>query len=505
MKRALFGFSLLSVGFATVLTSCSSNKGRGTSDKTGWNYNDSRLGGFTAAQNYQGMQTGPGLVFIEGGTFVMGQTDEDIYYQHNNTPRRVTVSSFYMDETEVANVHYREFIYWLNRAYGADYPNVVEAAKPDETVWRSALSYNEPLVQYYFNHASYDQHPVVGVTWQQANDYAHWRSDRVNELILIKKGLLKKNPNQVNEDVFTTQTYINGQYLGAAGKVKQRDLDPTGSGTRPTNYADGILLPNYRLPTEAEWEYAALGGIGNNPNPRTKRSRGEEAVVKRQSYTWGDIRSVRYQEKSAQKGEILANFKRKSGDMMGVAGGLNDNADRPAPVHSYLPNAYGLYNMAGNVNEWCLDVYRPTALQEFAGHNPAVGAATFKKRQIEDDYTISEKDSLGREVWIDIDSTDLAGQYNRDYKKADNRDYLEEGGQYRFDYGRASLINNDSRVIKGGSWDDNYYWLSPGTRRFQQANQPTATTGFRCVMDRLGSTILDTPMGNQFKANKKRR
>lgn len=504
MKRALFGISLLSVGFATVLTSCSSNKGRGVSDKTGWNYNDSRLGGFSAAQNYEGMQTGPGLVFIEGGRFTMGQTDEDLYYSRNNIPRNVTVSSFYMDETEVANVHYREYLYWLRRSYSADYPEVVARAEPDQTVWRSPLSYNEPLVQYYFTHAAYDQYPVVGVTWKQANDYAKWRSDRVNEMILIKNGVLKKNPNQVNEDVFNSEAYVNGQYLGTPGRNSQDDLDPNGAGVRASTYADGLLLPNYRLPTEAEWEYAAIAQISENPDPRSKRSRGEEALTDRKGYPWGNIRTVRDDGSSAQKGEMLANFKRKSGDNMGVTGGLNDNADIPADVHSYMPNAFGLYNMGGNVSEWCLDVYRPTSLQDFNDHRPFVGGQ-YTQNRLESDYTLTEKDSLGNLVKEDVDTNYLQTQYNRDYQTADVRDVLEEDGKYRYDYGRQSLINNDSRVVKGASWNDRAYWLSPGTRRFQQANQPSATIGFRCVMDRLGSTLQDAPSGNQFRNSKARR
>ncbi len=69
-----------------------------------------------------------------------------------------------MDETEVANVHYREYIYWLQRSYGADYPEIVAKALPDSTAWREALSYNEPYVNYYFRHAAYNNYPVVGVT-----------------------------------------------------------------------------------------------------------------------------------------------------------------------------------------------------------------------------------------------------------------------------------------------------------------------------------------------------
>src|SRR5690606_27614683 len=196
-----------------LATGCSSKSGKGVSEKTGWNYNDPDLGGFHVPK-YEGQQTGPGLVPIEGGTFTMGQTEEDLSYARNNIPRTVTVSSFYMDETEVANVHYREYTYWLERTYGSDYPDVVRRALPDSTAWREALSYNEPLVTYDFRHAAYNFYPVVGVNWYQANEYCKWRSDRVNEMILIKNGIMKKNPNQVNEDIFATETYIADQCLG---------------------------------------------------------------------------------------------------------------------------------------------------------------------------------------------------------------------------------------------------------------------------------------------------
>src|SRR5690606_10928680 len=190
MKRSLVGLSLLCVGAATLLSACSSKKSTGVSDKTGWDYNDPRIGGFEVA-DYPGQQTGPGLVFIEGGRCTMGQTEEDLTFERNNIPRTVSVSSFYMDETEVANVHYREYIYWMERAYSSDYPELILTMLPDSTAWRRALSYNEPRVQYYFRHAAYNYYPVVGVNWHQANEYAKWRSDRVNEYILIKNGALR--------------------------------------------------------------------------------------------------------------------------------------------------------------------------------------------------------------------------------------------------------------------------------------------------------------------------
>jgi len=501
MKRSLVGLSLLCAGATTLFSACQSQnkvaQGGNVSSATGWNYNDKTFGGFEVA-NYAGQQTGPGLAFVQGGRFTMGQTQDEIGMERNNLPRTVTVSSFYMDETEVANVNYREYIYWLTRAYSADYPDVIESALPDTTVWRSALAYNEPMVKYYFRHAAYNFYPVVGVNWYQASEFCKWRSDRVNELILIKNGILKKNVNQVNEDVYTTETYVYGQYEGTAGRNRPRDLNPTGSGRRTATLADGYFLPEYRLPTEAEWEYAALGLIGNNPEPATKRRRGEEVVTNRNVYPWGDPNSTRSGVRNQYQGEFLANYRRGRGDAMGVAGGLNDNADIPAPVGSYKPNAFGLYNMAGNVSEWVMDTYRPTSHQDVDEFRPFRGNIYEAYQRNPDDNSLEEKDSLGyipRRV-IRPGEMDSNGRYIA--RSADLRDFRDGDTTTNvssYDYGRSTLVNNDAKVYKGGSWADRSYWLSPGTRRFQNAGTASSTIGFRCAMDRLGS-----PDGNNNNA-----
>ena len=501
MKRSLVGVSLLCMGVATLFSACSSNKSSGgVSRVTGWDYNDSRLGGFDVA-NYSGQQTGPGLTFVEGGRFTMGQTEEDLTKERNNTPRVVTVSSFYMDETEVANVHYREYIYWLSRTYGADYPLIIAEAMPDSSVWRSALSYNEPYVQYYFRHAAYDNYPVVGVNWYQANAFAKWRSDRVNEMILIKTGRLKRNPNQVNEDIFDTETYVNGQYEGLPTKGRKKDLDPQGSGYRNMRYSDGYLLPNYRLPTEAEWEYAAYGNIGNNPEPETKRRRGEEVITDRNVYPWGDAYTTRYGLRNSYQGEFLGNFKRGKGDAMGVAAALNDNADVTAPVFSYAANSYGLYNMAGNVSEWVLDTYRPYT-RDLNDFRPFRGNVYETYVRLDEDNALEEKDTLGHLITRNMDSTEMASYEKFDGLTADLRDYQDgdSASMYQYAYGSNTLINNDAKIYKGGSWADRSYYMNPGTRRFMQAKQASATVGFRLVMDRLGSPNGDNSerAGNYF-------
>ncbi|MFN5346515.1 MAG: SUMF1/EgtB/PvdO family nonheme iron enzyme [Bacteroidota bacterium] len=459
-----------------ILSSCNSYEKSGA---TSWNYNDEKNGGFESVP-YTEQETGPGLVLIEGGTFTMGRTEQDVVQDWDNIPRRATVASFYIDETEISNEYYREYVYWLERVFGTDYPEVARKALPDTLVWRDRLAFNEPYVELYYRHPAYKDYPVVGVNWLQANDYCAWRTDRVNEQILIREGILRVNPAQVNEDNFNTDAYLAGQYEGLV-KSPLQDLNPN-IDTRKVRMEDGILLPRYRLPTEAEWEYAALSLIGQTVY---------ENVNNRNLYPWQG-HAVRDADDKF-KGEMLANFKRGRGDMMGVAGKLNDNASITAPVYSYLPNDFGLYNMAGNVSEWVMDVYRPLSHEDVSDFNSFRGNV-FQTQQRDEEGAIAEKDSLGRVTYRNV--TDEEASTRRNYKKADNiafldgDDELDEDGNglgSKYMSGKSTMIDDKARVVKGGSWKDLAYYLTPGTRRFLDENQQTDWLGFRCAMARVGS------------------
>ncbi len=358
-----------------------------TSNVTGWDYNNRDNGGFQKVP-FEEQETGPGLVLIEGGTFTMGRVEQDVTYDWDNIPRRVTVSSFYLDQFEVRNFDYLEYLYWTRRTY-TSFPSIYYNALPDTLVWREKLAYLEPYVEYYLRHPAYRDYPVVGVSWIQANDFCKWRTDRVNEFILIREGVLQWYPAQADETVFNTDAYLAGKYTDVEQEIeKLPDLNPSNPGTgkrgraslgrRIVRMEDGILLPRYRLPTEAEWEYASYGLIGNTY---------DERIVERRLYPWNG-HWVRNPEDKFQ-GEILANFVRGRGDYMGVAGKLNDNADVTAPVDSYWPNDYGLYNMAGNVSEWVMDVYRPLSSEDFDEFRPFRGNV-FKTKVLNSEGGIEE-------------------------------------------------------------------------------------------------------------------
>jgi hypothetical protein len=287
-----------------------------------------------------------------------------------------------------------------------------------------------------------------------------------------------------------------------------------------------------------------------------------------------------------------ANFARGRGDYMGVAGNLNDGASATAPVYEYSPNDYGLYNMAGNVNEWVMDVYRAYNAVDAEEFRPFRGNV-FETVQLNSagsiadklDYVVYDISSLeadirayqnvaaknftdedqnlvdnvftaiqaakedeklkrqeeameqvaeGLELIIDselllapdlidlfVDNvSSVPGELQRrnmtvqeslgrdNYREADNVDYKDGDFQSSiyygddgfkqqenrmYGFGKTSLVNNRSRVFKGGAWNDRSFYLSPGTRRFLDEDKSSAAIGFRCAMDRMGSQTMNSP------------
>lgn len=506
MKKTA-GKLMITAAVMLLATSCFHER----SNTTGWAYNDPSNGGFEKIP-YQDQETGPGLVLIEGGTFTMGRTEDNVTYSWDNIPRRVTVSSFYMDETEISNFNWLEYLHWTYRVFAPnDFYEVYRKALPDTLVWREKLAYNEPFVDYYLRHPAYRDYPVVGVNWLQASDYCTWRTDRVNEFILVREGVIEHSPTPTPADYFNTEQYLAGKWQGQ--QVLLPSADPNVP-ERQVKMEDGIFLPKYRLPTEAEWEYAAYGLIGNTIGER---------ITDRRIYPWNG-HGVRNPQ-AKHMGDMNANYQRGAGDMMGTAGRLNDNAEITAPVYSYWPNDYGLYNMAGNVSEWVMDVYRPLTAEDADDFRPFRGNVYQTKVKdadgivINTDSILYDKDSNIVTLPGQVKYRDVSIAYSEDnlderrnYKQADNISYLDgdvessvyytEGeeakttyaGKLMYAYAKPtesswSLIDDKARVYKGGSWRDRAYWMNPGTRRYLDQRQTSAFIGFRCAMTRVGSPV----------------
>ena len=548
MKNNITVRLLILVAMSASLVGCSKSSKSGNSSRaTGWQIN-AKEGGFQYNTNFKEQETAPGLVFIEGGTFTMGKVQDDVMHDWNNSPNQQHVQSFYMDETEVTNIMYLEYLDWIKRVYPPDNPDfraIYNGAVPDTLVWRNRLGLSEMMVENYLRHPAFKDYPVVGVSWIQAVEFAKWRSDRVAEIGLQEEGYLKRDSNILDtsaESNFNIDTYVNAPTSSFGGnedvlKGGKRKIQTDADGNEINVYATretGAIPLKYRLPTEAEWEYAALG---------LSELRSYNAYRGRKKYPWDGQYSRSGDRKI--KGDQLANFKQGKGDYGGIAGWSDDGADITNEVMSYEPNNFGIYDMAGNVAEWVADVYRPVVDDEFSDFGYYRGNV-YTKNAIGDDGSVKvigiddiEYETLSNgkviatglpgqisQVPVDEDETYLRTNFDQsnninfrdgDVKSSRFFDDFEDDEtdtdaitrkmynspkhsvstndsgmvrQYDNSDVRTSLVNDQVRVYKGGSWKDREYWLDPAQRRYYPEDMATDYIGFRCAMSRVGSKSL---------------
>ena len=539
-RITLFLFSL------SLLVSCNSARDN-KSSLTGWNFNDPKYGSYIKGTSFQGQKVPDGMVAVEGGSFTIGQVQDDVMFDWNTTPQQMHVRSFYLDEAEVTNSEYLLFLEVTKDVFPPEeekYKNIYTSLLPDTLVWRNSLGNTELLSESYLRHPAYSDYPVVGVSWIQAVQYCKWRTSAVNLKKLIDKGVLSNVlENDTIRNFFDTDLYLENPYKLFDGdstvykrglpdyKARKKGAPRPAKGSftgRQVTSQDGILSQKFRLPTEVEWEYAAKATSGN---------REYNNIRGRKKYAW-DGKFTRDKSKR-YKGDQLANFKQRKGSYSGLAGWSEDGSDIPIKVKSYPPNAFGLYDMSGNVAEWVADVYRPIIDTEANDFNYFRGNI-FTKKLIDangDVVVIGETgqpsikyDTLpnGKIIPIEFpgeikyvpvtkDDTFMRRNYNtannldkNDGDKFSNRLYdledeqrtnksrmynsptirkdEETGKVNQYDINkRTTLISNKTRVHKGGSWQDREYWLDPAQRRYLPEYMSTNYIGFRCATDVLGT------------------
>lgn len=379
------------------------------------------------------LETTPyGMVYIKQGTFLYGQGDQDVLFNMNSPLKNITMRPFYMDDAEISNSEYRQFINWVRDSIAHTIlGNTIEDEEGNEYInWKARINWKDPATEeeledlfmpenqrlfgkkewntsrFVYNYKEYDYTTAVSTqTSRNRNEFVATKSINIypDTLVWTKDMAYAYNEPQT-QLYFSHPAYYDYPVVGVSWNQANAFCDWRTRLLRSYRQSRKMILQfPFRLPSEVEWEYAARGGRMAAP------------------YPWGGP-SLRN-----NRGCLLANFKPGRGNY------VDDGVTYTAKTYSFNPNDFGLYNMSGNVAEWT--------------------ASTF-------DESVSS----------------FMGDLNPDYRynaKAEDPNYLKR------------------KVIRGGSWKDVGYYLMNGTRAYDFQDSARSTIGFRCVMDFTGRDIRD--------------
>ena len=373
-----------------------------------------------------------GMVYIPSGTLHIGNSDQDVTNTYVQRPKSISIQGFFMDDTEVTNNEYRQFVYWVRDSLALSY---LDYTIEDEFTgdlyidWeaREDIDWSDETLEdlYYQGDDRFRgtrelnvEKLVYEYKWYDWQKAAHDQG-RSPRTAFIKKKSAKIYPDTLvwirdfaysYNEPFTRNYFYHPAFddypvVGVDWPMANAFCDWR---TRLwTAYSaernDGVNSEDFRLPTEFEWEYAARGGHDLAPFP------------------WGAY----YLRNS--KGCLLANFKPGRGNYPEDGGMYTVKAD------AYFPNDYGLYNMSGNVSEWTITAYDPNAYSFVHDLNP--------------------------DIRYDAEDDDPEA-----YKR---------------------------KVIRGGSWKDISHFLQTGSRHWEYQDTTKSYIGFRCALTFLGRSIND--------------
>ncbi len=371
-----------------------------------------------------------GMVYVPSGTFHAGPSDEDVSKSYAHRPKVVSIQGFFMDDTEITNNEYRQFVHWVRDSLAHTYLDhfIVDEFTGDERIdWEYEIDWSDELLEdlYYQGDNRFAGRRELDVSrfdyeyqWYDWDKAAHdngqsprgafINTKRVNiypdTLVWIRDFSYSYN-EPMTRNYFWHPAFDDYPVVGVDWHVANAFAYWRTQmwNAYQQNRKDGVNTENFRLPFEHEWEYAARGGHDLG------------------AYPWGS-----YYVRNA-KGCLLANFKPGRGNYPEDGGMYTVKAD------AYFPNDYGLYNMAGNVSEWTLTAYAENAYSFIHDLNPDI-------------------------------------RYNA---QDDDPEALKR------------------KVIRGGSWKDISHFLQTGTRHWEYQDTAKSYIGFRCALTFLGRSIND--------------